>query len=144
MNIEKYTERYKEDFLHLVKEFYADSLSEYDGAFDIESVNNAIIKAKDTTYLLIIDGKAQGVFAGQTTSSPLNEDKVYQELIWFVSRTHRRHGVRFLLKIEKILKKEGYVSIIMACMHNSKTAKLFSFYKRCDYIPFETHFMKRL
>ena len=144
MNIEKYTERYKEDFLHLVKEFYEESLKEYDTNYSIEAVNNAIINAKDTTYLLIIDDKAVGVIAGMPVNSQISVDKVYQELIWFVSRTHRRHGVRFLLKIEKLLKKEGYVSIIMACMHNSKTDKLFGFYKRCDYIPFETHFLKRL
>jgi len=142
--IERYTTaRYKE-VLAIVRNFYEEALKEYGGNFDETIFNETVNKYKDNSFLLIIDDKCVGVLAGIETTSPLNRDKIFQEIIWYVNKPHRKYGVYFLNKAREMLRQEGYSAIVMACIHNLKTVQLFRFYERHGFIPFETHFLGRL
>ena len=144
MTIINYTPKYCADITQLVTEFYDEALKENDGGLDIDTLHKTIEVYKDNSFLLIREDKCIGLIAGLTAHSPINSDKVYQEIVWYVTKSHRRYGVYLLREVEQILKDRGYTSIIMGCMHNSKTDKLFRLYNRLGYKPLETHFRRSL
>lgn len=144
MNIINYDPKYKADVLNLITEFYIEALKENDGGLDIDTLHKTIEIYKDNSFLLIVEDHCVGMIAGLTAHSPINSDKVYQEIVWYVTKSQRRYGVFLLREVEKILKERGYTSVIMGCMHNSKTEKLFRLYERIGYKPLETHFRRVL
>jgi len=144
MTIVNYIPTYKADVLELVSEFYEEALKENDGGLDIDTLNKTIEIYKDNSFLLIVENKCVGLIAGLTVHTPINADKVYQEIIWYVKKSYRKYGVRLLREVERILKEAGYTAVIMACLHNSKTDKLFNLYNRLGYKPLETHFRRDL
>ncbi len=144
MTIERYADKHYEDILTLVNNFYEEALKSYDTGIDLATIQSAIQKLKDDAFLLIVDGKCEGVLAGIVTQTPLNPKPVYQEVIWYVNEPFRRYGVAMLKEAQRILKDRGFGSIVMVCLHNSKTEKLFNFYQRIGFIPMETHFIRSL
>jgi GNAT superfamily N-acetyltransferase len=144
MTIERGSEARYSEALELIRNFYRESLSEYGLTFDDAFIVSNFDKYKDNAFLLIVDGKCEGVMAGLDVKSPLNNDRVFQEVIWYVNEKYRSKGVLLLKKAQEILKSEGYASMVMVCLHNSKTDKLFKFYEKMGYKPLETHFIKPL
>jgi hypothetical protein len=144
MTIIPYEDKYKNDIIAIVNNFYDEALKEYSGALSIDALNKAIEAYKDNSFLLIIDDKCEGIISGTIAQSPISEDKIYQEYIWYINEKHRRYGVLFLKRVMQMLKEQGYTQIIMACMHNSKTEKLFRLYERMGFKAFETHFLMQL
>lgn len=143
-----YKDDYFLDVVRLVKEFHAEAVSEYDEIFSTDTLIETIKQQKDrnadTCFLLIIDGVCQGILFGVITFSPLNGKPVFQEVIWYVQKEHRFHGVRLLRFAEKMLKDKGCGLIIMAVLENSKTEKLHQFYERLGYRKMETHYVRNL
>jgi hypothetical protein len=144
LNIVGYNHKYKADIQELVKEFYDASMHEFDTVLDMDTLSKTIEIYKDNIHLLIIEDHAVGIIAGLDVTSPINSDKVYQEIIWYVKKNYRRYGIQLLREVEKILSNAGYTSIIMACMHNSKYDKLCNLYSRIGYTAIETHFRRTL
>jgi hypothetical protein len=54
----------------------------------------------------------------------LKEGKVYQELVWFVSKPYRKYGIKLLKALENKCKQEGIQAIIVGAMQNSKAESL--------------------
>ena len=144
MIIENYTEQRKDDVIRLVREFFDESLSEYNQRFELDALYKTIEEYRQHSFLLIIDGKCEGIIAGKEVSTPFSNERVFHEIIWFVSKPHRMRGVFLLNQTMKTLKDLGFTQIIMTLMHNSKTDKLWDYYCRLTFIPFETHFIKNL
>ena len=144
MQIVGYDPKYDTEILELVKDFHAESLKEYDTNLDMELIKKQIRVYKDTGYLLIQENRCVGLMAGMPVNSPLSNEKVYQEIMWYIRKADRRSGVFMLREIERILKASGYAYVIMALVHNSKAMKLHKLYQRMGYKPIETHFMRRL
>lgn len=144
MQIVGYDPKYDTEIKELVKEFHDESLKEYETKLDMETITKQINIYKDTGYLLIQENRCVGLMAGMPVNSPVNNEKVYQEIMWYVKKADRKSGVFMLREIERILKASGYAYIIMALVHNSKAEKLHKFYTRMGYKPIETHFMRRL
>jgi hypothetical protein len=140
MLIVGYDLKYRADVVNLVEEFYNEALKENDGGLDINTLQQTIDIYKDNAFLLIVQDKCVGLIAGLTVHSPINADKVYQEIIWYVTKAQRRYGIYLLRQVELMLKAAGYSSVIMGCMANSKADKLFTLYQRLGYKPIETHF----
>ena len=144
MLIVPYDDKYKDGVIQVINNFYTEALSEYSSPIDKDVLSKTIEQYKDNTFLLLIEGKCEGIFAGITTTSPLNSDKVYQELIWYVNKPHRLNGVYFLRQVELILEGQGYKQLVMAVMANSKMDKITKLYKRMNFKLFEMHFIKTL
>jgi len=144
MRIESYTEQRKDDVIRLVREFFDESISEYNQRFELDALYKTIEEYRQHSFLLIIDGKCEGIIAGKEVPTPLSSNKVFHEIIWFVSKPHRMRGVFLLKQAMQTLKELGFTQIIMTLMHNSKTDKLWDYYTRLNFIPFETHFIKTL
>ncbi len=136
-------ERYAEA-LALVKAFHKEALSEY--ALKIDE--DALIKFFDLcvaqSFLLIIDNKCEGLIAGQEMKNPVSGERIFQETIWYISEPFRKYGVYLFNQAQEILKQEGYAAIVMVCLANSKTEKLFKLYERMGFVPMEHHFIRRL
>lgn len=144
MIVEKYSDKYYADVVVLIENFYTEVLYAYQSATVTEALNSAIEKNKEYAYLLIVDGKCEGVIAGMAVYSPLNNTKVYQEMIWYVNKPFRKYGVFLLNKVMEILKVEGFVSVVMSLMVNSKTDKIARLYERMGFNKFELHFLKNI
>jgi len=143
--IENYSDKWFLDVVRLIKEFHEEAVHEYDKEFISEAVVETIQTGDPSNcFLLIVNDSCQGLLYGTRIRSPLNGKTIFQEIMWYVSKPYRGHGIRFLNKVEKIVQSEGVGIIIMAVLENSKTEKLKAFYKRVGYKPIETHFMREL
>lgn len=131
-----------DDVIELLKEFHADVLNEFVG-FDITVVKDSITKHFDTTLVLEIEGKVVGIIAGQEIDYPLQKAKLFQEIIWYVSKKHRRHGIALLHEVERRCKERGNSGIIMVHLYNNKE-KMERFYEFMGYKLMEIHYFKRL
>ncbi len=144
MLVETYTEKRREEVIRLIKEFYVESLKEYGQVFEEDALQETIEKNREHSFLLIVDGVCQGLIAGNEVKTPYSSEKVFHEMIWFVSKSHRLKGVFLLNRTLETLKRDGFTSIIMTLMHNSGAQKMQKLYHRLGFMPFETHFIKKL
>ncbi len=144
MEIVKYSEQYEQDVIDMVSKFFEESLREYQDEIDLEAVNESIANYRDNSFLLLIDDKPVGMLAGIDITTPFNNDRVYQNMVWYVKPEHRAHSIDFLREAEKLLLKQGFAEIIISCLHNQKKDLMFALFQRGGYKAIETHFMKRL
>jgi len=142
--IERYTDQYEADVHRLIKEFQDESLEEYGVSFNDRALSDQLAMHQNQTYLLIMDGKAQGILAGKEVRSPISTDRVWHEMVWFVSKKSRRYGLKLLSAVKQVLKAQGFKTIVMVYMHNSKSDKLHRLYTRLGYKAMETNFIGRL
>jgi hypothetical protein len=142
--IQRYSDEYHDDVLRLVKEFQAESLDEYGLTFNDQALLATIEELKGGAFIAIIDGHAQGVLAGREVHTPASADRVWHEVIWFMSKPHRRYGLRLFNQATEWLKEDGFAAIVMVYMHNSKSDELYKLYTRLGLKPMETNFIGRL
>jgi len=144
MKIERYTDQYEDDVRRLVQAFMAESLAEYGLTFSEGALQKQIDLLKGQAFVLVIDGRCQGILAGKEVYTPTGGDKVWHEVIWYVDEDHRKYGIRLLDAARGILKAEGFTSMVMVYMHNSKSDKLARLYTRLGMQPMETNYIGRL
>lgn len=148
MIIETYTDKYYADIVELIDGFYKEAIQYYDVGLDKNRLMETISKLKATqagnAFLMIIDGKCQGILAGIEGPSMLNTKRIFQELIWYVHEPFRRYGIVLLHKVEKMLKLQGFNTIIMTVLEASKPEKIKKFYERMGFKHFETHYIRSL
>lgn len=148
MTVETYSDKYFLDVVKLVENFHQEAVGEYDNLLDInvliQAIKNQALNNSKDAFLLIVDGRCQGILFGTRYNSTLNNRVIFQEIIWYVNEPFRRYGVRLLKEVEKSLKSQGVSSMIMVYLHNSKSEKLKDFYVRLGYRPMETHLIRSL
>ena len=144
MKIERYTDQYEDDVRRLVQAFMAESLAEYGLTFAEGALQKQIDLLKNQAFVLVIDGKCQGILAGKEVYTPTGGDKVWHEVIWYVDKDHRKYGIRLFDAGKAILKAEGFTSIVMVYMHNSKSEKIRRLYERLGMKAMETNYIGRL
>jgi hypothetical protein len=144
MIVERYSERYFNDVVKIVENFHKEAVGEWDGLLDPQSLIDSIRDRKDAPgwFLLIIDGKCQGLLYGLIAKSLINERLVFQEVIWYVNEAYRGTGVNFFKEVERQLREMGVSLIIMAVLENSKTEKLKNLYEGLGYKKMETHYVR--
>jgi GNAT superfamily N-acetyltransferase len=144
MRIERYSDQHEDDVRRLAKAFQDESLFEYGLTFNNDALTKTLNELKSQIFLLIVDGKCQGMLAGKEVYSPVSSDKCWHEMVWYVDKDYRKYGIRLLDAVRAILKAEGYTAIVMVYMHNSKSDKLHRLYTRLGFTPMETNFIGRL
>lgn len=152
MIIESYSDQYAEDVKALIKEFFEEALHEFGIGFNEQAVTNtiALLKNQCTTegytggFLAIEDGKAVGLIAGKDVKTPWSNERIWHEVVWFMSEPYRKHGVKLLKEARRKLKAEGFSAIVMVHMVNSKADKLERLYKALGFVPMETNYIGRL
>lgn len=145
VKVSGYDKKYKDDITTIIHNFYEESLKEYEPALKPDVISQTIEQAqKDAVFLLIINGKCEGIIYGAVTTSPINQRTTYQEIIWYVNEEYRRYGKLLLDKTQEHLKKNNINSMIMVAMENSMSSRLKAFYERLGFQPMETHYIKEL
>ena len=143
MTVERYSVKYNDDIVRLTDAFYNESLKEY-MRLDYKTILNTIDELRHSAFLLITDDKAVGMLAGKAVTTPLSKDRYWHEVVWYVDKLYRKYGVWMLKQVTQLLKQDGYVGMVMVCMHNSMTDKLSRFYTRQGFKPMEHHWIKTI
>jgi GNAT superfamily N-acetyltransferase len=128
----------------LLEEFQQESVKEYGFKISREQFELIISEYIDHTLIAVKDGEVVGVIAGSIGTYPLDGSKIYQEVVWYVSKQHRSCGVRLLKALEDYCKEWGVKHIVMVHLGNSKADKLDEFYGRTGYKKMEVHYIKNL
>ena len=133
-----------EQGLKLIKEFTDEGLDRF-GLFCDDTKARAVMKANlEHSLVMEQDGELIGVLGGCITAGMVSTDKVFQELIWFISKKHRASGFKLLKALEKKCKEWGVKQILMVCLNNKHYEGLNNFYQRVGYQLLESHFIKEL
>ena len=127
--------------IELMQEFQDESLGEYGLEIKVEQAKELLKKYVDTSLVAIRDNKIVGVIAGTITDYPLG-GKIFQEIVWYVSKKHRVCGLLLFRELEEYCKKIGVSHIVMVHMANLKSQKLGKFYQRIGFKPLEIQYIK--
>ena len=130
--------------LELIKEFHAETLNEFGLDCNEEVAQELMPKLIDTSLVLIVDDKLVGVIAGFITNHIVSKEPLFQEVIWYISKEHRRYGIRLYLELEKWCKDKGIKQIVMGNMGGDKDDTFKKLYKRLGYKLFEVQYIKTL
>ena len=134
-----------EQALVLLEEFHAEALSAFGIEFDEDRARYTINEVRENSFILEIDGEMQGLIAGKIVEYPLQNDKIFQEMIWYVRKEFRgKHGLKLLHHLETWCKENNMNILIMAHMSNLKSAKIERYYNRIGYQLMESLYVKRL
>jgi GNAT superfamily N-acetyltransferase len=141
--IQPYTDKYREPVREMIIDFYKESMTNSGLKLEDISIDRTIDTCKDNT-LLAVNGKCFGLLGGYEVPSPVGEDKIFQEMFWYIQPEYKGLGVKIYKLAEKELKRRGFNVLIMGCLINKYTHKFIKFYERIGYKPLEMHFIKRL
>lgn len=130
--------------IDLTQRFHAESLKEYGSVIDVKFLIKLFHEVKETSFLVEEEKKVTGLLAGKVVTDLLSEEKTYAEIMWFMRKEKRQHGIRLLRFVEKWVRDQGIKRMMMVHMGNSKSDKLSDFYRRIGYIPMEIHYIKQL
>lgn len=128
----------------LIEEFKQESLAEYGMDLDIEQIRSTVSSYIGTSLVAEAEGKIVGILAGTLTRLPIISTPIYLESVWYVSKAHRRIGIRLLKSVEELAVNLGCRHMIMAHMMNSKSDKLGKFYESMGFVPYEINYIKQL
>ena len=130
--------------LELIHEFHDETLNAF-GVVCIDSVANELMpKMVDTSLILVNEDKIVGVIAGLVTSHVVSKEPLMQEIIWYVSKKHRRQGINLYRAFEHMSLKRGMKHIVMVNMGNFKNDVFKKFYESEGFDLLETQYIKKL
>ena len=144
MEIRKVTAEDYAPMMELIAEFSEESLSEFGTYLDPEQLKKTYEMVWPTSFAAIVDRKVVGVFGGRIVEDFCSKRPVYEEIVWFMNKSHRKYGLRLLHYVEEWCRARGIDRLVMVAMHNSMTEKLFTLYGRLGFRPMETRFIKEL
>ena len=133
-----------EKSIDLIKEFHQESLKEYGFQVDPEKAKLLFKQYVATSLVIDLEDKIVGVISGTINTFPTDGSKVFQEVVWYVSKKYRKYGVLLLKKLEDYCQEQGVTHIVMANMANLKAEKLAKFYKRLGFKELEVHYIKKI
>ena len=135
------------DFVHalcLVSEFTDESLHEYGTHLDLDHLRGMFEETRETSFVAVEDDKVVGVLAGRIIHDMCSALPIYEEVIWFMNKDYRVHGMKLFDHMVNWCKEHDISRITICCMHNSRTEALTKIYKRMGFKPVETRFIKQL
>ena len=94
--------------------------------------------------LLIHEDKCVGVLAGIEVKSSLNNDIMFQEIMWYVEKPFGKYGFYFVREAEKILKGRGFSSIIMSVFESPNIDRIKNIYNRMGFKHMESHYIRSI
>lgn len=131
--------------LLLLQEFNKDSLEDLGLGLKNHFIIEKLVPNCLATTLVAIEGnKLVGIISGTIAETFTNGEKVFQEIVWFVSKQYRRCGVLLLKRLEEECRNWGCKAIVMVNIVNSMPAEVGRFYERSGYKLLEQHYIKRI
>lgn len=130
--------------MELIADFAEESLSEYGTFLDLEQLHKTFEMVWRTSFCVVVDSRVVGVIGGRIVEDICSKRPVYEELVWFMHKDHRRYGMKLFKHVQAWCLANDITRLSMSCMHNSKTEVLFDLYKKLGFRPMETRFIKEL
>lgn len=128
----------------LVAEFTEESLGEYGIYLDPEKLQKTFDAVWKTSFVAAVGSEVVGILAGQIIVDICSDRLVYEEILWYTLKKHRRYGVQLYRHVEQWCRDNNISRIMMSVVHNSKTDKLFDLYEKLGFRPQETKCIKEL
>ena len=141
VNIRLGQEKDFEGVLGLIKEFQEESINAYDLLCDDKIAKALMPEFLATSLVMYDDDKLIGVLAGRILEYPLNHEKVFQEVLWFVKKEYRINSSKFLEALETQCRSWGLRKLVMSYFGQ---LELDRFYKAKGYKFLEAHYIKSL
>ena len=129
----------------MVEEFMNSSLSAFGITIDKQVLDNLMIELADTSFVL--EDKPDeiiGILAGRINTETTSGNKIFQEVIWYVTESKRKYGLLLMKKLESYCKENGIKAILLNYIANSMPKKLARLYERMGYKYLESHYIKRI
>lgn len=130
--------------LELIQEFHDESIHEYGFGLDPKAAMTHMITQVACSLVAERDGKVVGVIAGSVVIYPVSGEKCFLESVWFMSKEHRRDGIKLVNALESWCKANAVNKLVMCHMANSKADKLTRFYNNRGFKLMELHYVKNL
>lgn len=134
MNIRPATVDDCEGIVDLASEFFQDRLEDIGMHFDrnvsVEQFRTFIGLANIKHLVAEDNGKIIGIIAGFIGPKLFASGNTMQEIVWFVSKNHRRCGLTLLKKFENISKECGCCDIMMVGLNGDPSC---DFYEKFGY-----------
>ena len=128
----------------LIVEFTEEALAEYGIILDPQKLQKTFDELLATSFTAVVEGKVVGIFAGRVGTDVCSDLPVYEEIIWYMNKKYRRHGVKLLRHVMAWCKERGIERMVLALTHNSKAEKITKFYNRLGFKAQETRFVGRI
>jgi len=139
----EYKPEYRDDVVALVQEFESEFFGEFGLEINHETFDQAIDAQKYSSFLLLNDGRVEGLLSGQLQHGFGLKGLMWQEVIWYVRKPYRKHGVKLLKAAMKSLKAQGVKAVIMAHLANELGSRIGKVYERYGFKPLEMHYIRR-
>ena len=97
-----------------------------------------------TSLVAYEDDELIGVLAGLIFNHPFKNEKIWQEVFWYIKPEYRKYSKAMLSELEKFCLSLGIRLIVMAHFGCKKREQLDRFYKIHGFEYLETHFIKNL
>ena len=133
-----------EGVLKLIHEFQKEGMDEFGLYCDDTKARAVICSNIEHSIILEADGNIIGCIGGKIGQGMVSTDKVYEEMIWYVTKAYRSHGVMLLRALEKMCKEWGVNKILMVHVGNLKAEQMREFYLRQGYKFLESHYLKEI
>lgn len=130
--------------LDLIHEFHDESLNSLGVTCDDNVASELMPKLVDTSMVLLVGDKVVGVIAGFVTHHVVNKEPLMQEVLWYVSKTHRRKGIILYREFEYLCKQRGMKHLVMVNMNNGKNDMFKRFYESEGFELLETQYIKNM
>ena len=130
--------------LELIHEFHEEALNAYGMFCDDEVASELMPKMVNTTLVMVMGGKIVGLISGYITASILSKQPLFQEMMWFVSKKHRRYGIKLMDALEEACRKAGIKNIVAGYMGDRKIGAFEKLYKDRGYRLLEVQYVKTL
>jgi hypothetical protein len=144
MTIERYASHWVEEIKDVIRDMQLEVLRHTEESVREGKLEELIEKYKNGMYLMVVDGLLKGLIIGEDVEMGLSDKKCFHEVFFYIRKESRMLLVRFLDKIEKTLKADGYKFVSMVFLHNFMDKRLIRLYTKLEYKPLETHLLKKL
>ena len=145
MNITtEYLPEYRDQVFQLIKEFEQESFRELGLELNPDTFDDAVESQKDSSFLMLVDGKVEGLLSGTLVNGFGLKGTIWQEVIWYVRKPYRKYGLKLFKMAYSTLKDRGVDAIMTAHLNNRIGMRIGRMYKRLGFRPVETHYIRRL
>jgi len=133
-----------DNVLALVQEFHTESLNDFGMSCNEEKSKALMPQVMRSMIVLEVEGKLVGLIAGLIVEALTGIGLTFQEIMWYVSKKHRRYGIKLYRELERYCLQWGVNSIVMANMGDKRDESFHKFYLKEGFRHIETQYMKKI
>lgn len=131
-----------EDVMDLVMDFAEERVEVFTGKINQDTMTKLMEQIFGTSFVLTYEGRIKGVIAGTIVMSPFNGLPMFQEMIWYVHKAHRKYGLKLVRELENFCRIKGIKQLILGYIVGLNDKKMQNLYKRLGYEAMEVQFIK--